>query len=326
MANDGSKEDLINRIQELEALLEAYRTEKEEAERLDYAWTGNLGHWYWNCQNNTVTFNPLKVTTLGYDSEEVPENCGFQYFTDKLHPDNYEATMTAMRDHLAGKKPVYETEYRIRTKHGKWKWFHDIGRITKRDAEGQPLLVAGIVFDITERKELQHQIEEQNKLLEILATTDELTKILNRRMVYSRLEEEISRANRFQTPLSILLMDIDHFKRVNDQYGHLRGDDVLVKVAATISTEARNYDIVGRYGGEEFLVVLPNTEQEEALIVAQRIRKRISRLEFENDLRVTISGGLKTYQGGSATEFLNQTDELLYKAKEQGRDQIVNAN
>jgi PAS domain-containing protein len=112
--NSASAEVLLARIQELEVLNRALFEEKEQETRLEYAWSGNLGHWYWNVKTNAVTFNPLKVTALGYTMDEVPAPVPFQFFTDRLHPENYEPTMRAMRDHLEGKSPIYEVEYRIR--------------------------------------------------------------------------------------------------------------------------------------------------------------------------------------------------------------------
>lgn len=317
-----NREQLLVRIKELESLVEEYQRENIEEEKLNYAWTGNLGHWYWNYQTNVVTFNPIKITTLGYDLDEIPESTTYQYFTEKIHPEDYEFAMTAMRDHLNGTKSVYETEYRIQTKGGKWKWYYDLGKITKRDEEGKPLLVAGIVFDITERKELQKKLEEQNELLENLATTDELTKLFNRRTVYSKLEYEMDRAKRYKNPLSIMMIDIDHFKQVNDRYGHVRGDDVLREVADTIRRSVRRTDIPGRYGGEEFLVIFPNSNLAESLVVAERIREGVNEIKYDDDLRVTISCGVKTFEGETITELLHKADEKLYEAKEQGRNRV----
>ncbi len=154
-----SHEELVIRIQELEAQVEKLRREIMDQERLDFAWTGNLGHWYWDYPANKVTFNPRKVLQLGFSIDEIPESVSYQYFTDMLHPDDYEITMDAMRQHMMGQKEAYEIEYRIRTKTGGWRWYYDIGRITKRDENGQILLIAGIVFDITERKEMQAEIQ-----------------------------------------------------------------------------------------------------------------------------------------------------------------------
>lgn len=317
-----TRDDLIQRIEELENLLDQLRREQIEDERLDYAWTGNLGHWYWNCQTNTVTFNPLKITALGYDREEVPASCTYQYFTDMLHPDDYDVAMEAMRAHLSGRNPVYEVEYRIRAKDGAWRWYYDRGRITKRDDAGQPLLLAGIVFDISDRKAIQQRLEEQNRILEALATVDELTNVLNRRTLYGRLEQELLRARRYGLRLSITMFDIDHFKQINDRHGHLTGDMVLVQLAAAIQHVIRVVDFVGRYGGEEFMVVSPMTSLEQARVIAERIREVARQLTFAQGVRVTISGGVKEYAGETIDELVDSVDRLLYRAKAHGRDRI----
>ena len=134
-----SREKLIERIDELTLLSAQLLREKNQESRLDYDWTGNLGHWYWNIKTNSVTFNPLKVTTLGYELPEDGTPVPYQFFTEKLHPDDYEPTMNAMRDHLSGKIHVYEVEYRIQAVDGTWHWFYDRGKITEYDSEGKPI-------------------------------------------------------------------------------------------------------------------------------------------------------------------------------------------
>ena len=148
-----TRDDLIARIRDLEILNQELLKEREQETRLEFAWSGNLGHWYWNIRANQVTFNPLKLTTLGYSISEIPEHVDYQFFTEKLHPDDYKRTMDAMYDHLYGRTDVYEVEYRIKSAHGGYKWFYDRGRITQFDEHGKPLFLAGIVFDITEKKE-----------------------------------------------------------------------------------------------------------------------------------------------------------------------------
>jgi PAS domain S-box-containing protein len=161
-----SKEELIELLESRDLFIESFLKEQDEGKTLRYAWTGNLGHWYWDVENNIVEFNELKVTNLGYDVSEIPENCGYEFFTDKLHPDDYEGVMQNMRDHLSGKAPVYEVEYRIRTRNNEWRWYHDRGKITQHDKNGKPLFLAGIVFDISEKKGYE---ERQNVLIQSLS-------------------------------------------------------------------------------------------------------------------------------------------------------------
>lgn len=326
-----TEDRLRRRIEELEALNRELLAEKEAEVRLDYAWTGNLGHWYWNIKTNSVVFNPLKVQVLGYTPEEVPENVEYQFFTGKLHPDDYETTMQAMRRHLKGEIAVYEAEYRLRTKTGEWKWLYDRGKVTRRDAEGRPLFATGIVFDITEKKEREMDLTRHNAMLKQTAETDALTGIRNRRAILDELEAQIAHATIYKTPLTVVLFDIDRFKSVNDERGHIFGDKVLKESAAIIAHTLRGIDSVGRYGGEEFLVVLPNTDRADAIAVAERIRKNIEAFDYGSGFHATISGGVAEYgsphpgqaaEADDKLELIGRADKMLYAAKAGGRNRV----
>ena len=161
-----TREELIGKLEEKEILVSQLLLEREQETRLDYAWNGNLGAWYWNVRTDTVTFNPLKATTLGYSPEELPQDIGFSFFTEKLHPDDYQKVMQSMLDHLQGNSPVYEVEYRIQAKDGSYKWYYDRGKITRYEESGKPLFLAGIVFDITEKIKMQESLETSNRMLD----------------------------------------------------------------------------------------------------------------------------------------------------------------
>lgn len=175
-----TREELLESIKTLNAKLDYYQEEQAQYEKLDYSWTGNLGHWYWNVEDNKVSFNALKVKALGFKEEDIPEEVDYQFFTDRLHPVDYEAVMNIMREHLRGERSVYEAEYRIRAIDGSWKWFYDRGKITRRDETGKPVFMAGIVFDITPKKiieeklttlvqELKKENQTKNKFISVLA-------------------------------------------------------------------------------------------------------------------------------------------------------------
>ncbi len=317
-----SQEQLLSRIQELEILNRQLLEEKEQETRLEYAWTGNLGHWYWNIKTNAVTFNPLKITTLGYDKSEIPERVTYQYFTEKLHPDDYQIAMDAMLNHLYHGAEVYETEYRILAKDGTYRWYYDRGRITQYDEQGQPLFLAGIVFDITEKKETQLELEQKNRILAEMSYIDGLTKISNHRTLIEQLETELVEANRTSKALSIALFDIDDFKKVNDTRGHVFGDQVLVDIAAIIQDNTRDSDLAGRYGGEEFMVIFSGADLAITSSIAERIRMAVEAFLFAEEARVTISGGVAQYCGQSLSDFIQAADENLYRAKRDGKNRI----
>lgn len=317
-----SREQLLDRIKSLEMLTQELLNEKEQETRLEYAWTGNLGHWYWNIKTNEVTFNPLKVTTLGYEKSEIPEHVTYQFFTDKLHPEDYQKAMNAMRDHLYGKADVYEIEYRIKAKDGTFKWYYDRGRITQYD-NGKPAFLAGIVFDITEKKETQLELEYKNRILSEISSIDGLTKIGNHRTLIEHLKAEITETSRTSSQLSIALFDIDDFKKVNDSKGHVYGDQVLVDIASIITKSIRGTDFAGRYGGEEFMVIFPNTTLSVASKISERIRQAVEDYNFVDGLRITISGGTNQYNNETITELVHSADTKLYTAKRNGKNQIV---
>ncbi|BCS96344.1 diguanylate cyclase response regulator [Desulfoluna limicola] len=182
---------------------------------------------------------------------------------------------------------------------------------------------------LVELEELQQQLEETNERLHLLSTTDGLTGLLNKRQFDTTFEEEWQRGIRTKSPLSLLLLDIDHFKAYNDTYGHAAGDDCLKKVAMAISDAAkRNADKVARIGGEEFAVLLPETDPEGAQHVAERLLKAVSSLDISHRgslaaEHVTTSIGLSTIvpgQGYVQRDLLETADAGLYRAKENGRN------
>lgn len=318
-----TREQLLKRISDLELLNREILKVREQETKLEYAWTGNLGHWYWNIRANEVTFNPLKVTTLGYSEDEIPKHVTHTYFTSKLHPEDYPKTMQNMSDHLVGKSSVYEVEYRIQTKDGQYKWYYDLGKITERDARGKPLFVAGMVFDITVMKETQLELVLKNAMLAKMSATDGLTQISNYRTLIEHLTQAMEEVARSEAPLSLAIFDIDDFKRVNDSKGHIFGDQVLVDVASLIKKSIRSSDCVGRYGGEEFMVLFPNTDLDTAVQISQRIKQAIEAYPFSEGVTITISGGVQQYAGEAMNEFIHLADKQLYRAKARGKNQIA---
>ncbi len=316
-----SKEALIKRIEQLERLNIALLNEKED--RLEFGWTGSLGRWYLDFATGTVVFNPLKIETLGYSMADIPHPTPYSFFTQLIHPDDYRDTMLVMRDHMDNKTNVYECEYRIRASNGHYKWYYDRGTVTQRDEDGKALFAVGIVFDITNKKNTEQKLMEENKSLAIEASTDPLTGIANRRFLFEELEQLVNPHIRIQRPLSIILFDIDNFKQFNDDYGHLAGDEVLRQVAKVLDQSIRGFDTVGRYGGEEFLIILPNTDYAKALRAAERARQSIEALVIDGLPRVTISGGVAQREENESIEtMIDRADQSLYQAKNSGRNQV----
>ncbi|BEP29588.1 response regulator [Helicovermis profundi] len=171
---------------------------------------------------------------------------------------------------------------------------------------------------------LIEDLEEKNEILAKMANTDGLTDIYNHKYAVDFLIKEKERTIRYNSKLSIIMMDIDNFKKVNDMYGHLTGDDVLYNIAQIIKEHIRKIDLVGRYGGEEFIVVLPETDKESAFIVADKLRKAIEAFNFDGiNHKVTISGGIAEYKVENNNNLISDADENLYKAKNEGKNRIV---
>ncbi|MEG3641412.1 sensor domain-containing diguanylate cyclase [Magnetococcus sp. PR-3] len=190
-----------------------------------------------------------------------------------------------------------------------------------KDDHGEPIGSAALIRDVTEEKRLEQKLRE-------LSTTDGLTKLINRRRMDELLEEELQRAVRYGLNLSLLLLDVDHFKKFNDTYGHEQGDRVLIALGAEMKSYFRNIDYPCRYGGEEFCVILPNTDPEGAVKVADRLRERVAEKEVDG-LKVTISIGVATYPDLQITQpdaMIRAADGALYEAKKRGRNQVVYAS
>ena len=178
-----------------------------------------------------------------------------------------------------------------------------------------------------EVKERTYELEQANKKLDLISRTDELTQLPNRRDMHRTIEKEVDRANRFRKAFSIIFIDIDHFKDVNDTYGHAAGDAVLRSVASTIRSLLRKYDVLARYGGEEFLTLLPETELKDAAHVAERFRKQIENQTIffgSQEIKVTITLGVAQFDSSQGAEKCIQlADKALYEGKEHGRNRVI---
>lgn len=183
--------------------------------------------------------------------------------------------------------------------------------------------------DITKTKETMVSLEQINSLLkqeEIIlkeqSEKDGLTGIYNRRFIMNMLDYLVNNNVEHQAMFSVIMCDIDYFKRVNDNYGHVTGDDILKEMTELLVNASRKQDVVGRYGGEEFLIILPDIAAKDAVRIAERIRAQIERHVFSQGIRITLSGGIAEWKGESVLGLIKLADEKLYKAKESGRNRM----
>ncbi|WP_133405382.1 sensor domain-containing diguanylate cyclase [Parashewanella tropica] len=194
---------------------------------------------------------------------------------------------------------------------------------------GKVTSISIIIYDVTDSAMKKLQLNQANQVLERLSQTDELTQLHNRRHWQQCLEREFERFTRYQSPASLVMLDIDHFKSVNDNYGHQTGDTVIQRVAHALSQSLRETDFAGRYGGEEFGVVLANTTAEDALSFTERLRKKVEALTFSSNdnqaFTVSISLGICAINDNvrDNSHWISLADKALYRAKLSGRNRSV---
>lgn len=293
---------------------------KQREPQLTYALNAaSDGLWDWNIETEEVFFSPQLKRMLGYGSLEMKPH--ISTWQANVHPDDLEQVYAALQNHLDGKCIRYEVEYRLRNRNGEYIWVHDHGSVCDRNEQGEPCRVVGMVRNINKSKDLETRLQK-------FACVDELTGLLNRRAGYEQFEQYLNNAKQMQQPLSVALFDIDHFKQINDQCGHLLGDEVLRSVGKVLTSVARQSDVMLRWGGEEFMLLMPNTFKQHALVLCERVREElnITSAKFSDVYDgITISGGVAAYpeHGEDIEKLVVIADRALYRAKELGRDQIV---
>ena len=172
-------------------------------------------------------------------------------------------------------------------------------------------------------KKMNYEIVKRENDLKYISETDALTKCYNRGAIMNLIEKEIDQSDYFNLNFSLIMFDLDKFKKVNDTFGHLFGDLVLKEVSKVVSSNIKTTDIFGRYGGEEFLVLLPNTQLKEGVLIAERLRKSIEKMTWKYDILITVSiGVIKKLPNDNLDLILERVDNLLYKAKRNGRNRI----
>ncbi|MDP1926912.1 MAG: sensor domain-containing diguanylate cyclase [Thiobacillus sp.] len=225
----------------------------------------------------------------------------------------------------------HEADYRALTKDGGYVWIRDVVHVVRNEA-GEVESLVGFMFDISERKKTEEKLLTLQKELEALSFKDGLTGVANRRMFDSILEVEWANARRNNQPLSLIMLDIDYFKQYNDHYGHVQGDQCLKRMGQVLTSAAtRSRDFVARFGGEEFVLVLPETDEESAAKIAERCRNLLFKEQIPHEKSLvsqilSVSLGVGTIVPAHTDEsiaFIEEVDKRLYRAKQNGRNCIV---
>ena len=291
----------------------------DSEERLRLALDAASQGWFdLDVQKGEIIVSAEYPKILGYNPIEF--NSSLQEWQDNLHPEDRDDVLVAFQQCLSNGGPI-SMEYRRRKKDGDWVWLNSVGKITEWGPQHQPLRMIGIHTNITDRKLLELELKHQ-------AHIDYLTGISNRGYFMEQAEQELNRAVRYEKPLSICMLDIDFFKQVNDSHGHKVGDTVLKKLTAICQKTVREVDVIGRLGGEEFAILLPETGKEATTDAAERLRVAIANtkvpLEDGLSLSFTISIGVASLSSNddNIDVLLNLADKALYEAKNSGRNKV----
>lgn len=318
-------QDANKKLEESRAVLEERVNERtaelaQSEEQIRFVLEGaELAFWDWDIPSGKVARNERWAQMLGYTHQEITDT--LNQWTDFIHPDDRKLAWQSINDVLNGITSQHKIEYRMLHKNGSIRWVLDRANIMQRDANGKPIRMSGIHIDVTERKQLELKLQQQ-------ANFDFLTGAANRGYFIELAEMELNRSSRYNKPFSLFMMDIDHFKQVNDTHGHKVGDEVLKILVAICQTALREVDVIGRIGGEEFAILLPETSGEEAAEVAERLRDTISQYALTPEqgsiLQFTVSIGVASVMPHKETVdvILNWADKALYEAKHAGRNQV----
>lgn len=283
--------------------LEQYRQILESSPNM--VWRSNL----------TTECDYFNKTWLDFTGRTMNQELGFGW-AESVHPEDFDRCVKIYLEGFS-KQQQFEMDYRMMRNDGQYRWINDRG-VPFYD-QGVFLGFIGSCMDITDKVEGQ--------LLKTMAQTDALCQTYNRQYALQLMKDIFEASEDSEKTVSLLMMDVDDFKGINDQYGHVAGDTLLAAIGRLTKKELRGQDILGRYGGDEFLIALEHTDQEAALAVAKRINKAIAQYELPIPnmpaVGVTVSIGVKTrVDEKSLDELIARVDEKLYEAKREGKNLV----
>lgn len=314
-------------VSELEALTLALLHSRAEVERLgerEQLFSSLLGSvnavlWAFDWHEQRMIYvSPAYERIFGRSAALLLADYG--EWRNSIYPDDLDYAAESMAKVLET-GAVESREYRIIRADGQLRWLSDKCFVSPLPGVDKGSVIVGIAEDITEKKRLEGELHR-------LATTDVLTQSSNRRHFFECARREFEHARKFGSPLTFLLLDLDDFKKINDQYGHQTGDEVLRRLAQCGSNALRRGDLFGRIGGEEFAALFPGCEQDVALQVAERLQREVQRLSFQHEgssFGITVSQGLTSLLATdvSLDALYARAGAAMYLAKRQGKNQIV---
>ncbi len=294
---------------------------KSFGQKMDLALSGyKAGIWEWNLKDNSTYASIQWKKMLGYDENLVDT---LDVWKNSVHPDDLEDSLTLVEEAVRNKETTLENIHRLKHKNGHWIWILARGTIVYED-DGNMRLI-GMHIDITEQKELELKYAHQKKDLQYLANHDVLTGLPNRLLFQDRLEESLKRAKRKDSLFALFFIDLDHFKEINDSFGHDVGDDVLKAVTKLFKEKLRQEDTLARLGGDEFAVIIENLKSvDDASVLAEKIvaifKEPIVLDDYPFYLSCSIGISLFPEDDDDVRNLLKYADAAMYKAKENGRN------
>lgn len=291
-------------------------------QQLRYALTeASDGLWDWNLQTDEVFFSPQLARMLGYGPHEMKPTLAT--WSANIHPDDAQRVQRVLQEHIEGQRERFLAEYRLRNRNGHDLWVHDRGRVCERDPQGKPSRMVGMVTNITDQKAAELELQK-------LASHDPLTGLMNRRECDKLLPRQLDLCRRLKLSLGLCIFDLDHFKEVNDQFGHAVGDLVLKRVAEVIAGQVRSTDYLFRWGGEEFLLLCTDIDLPDLLTLVEKLRLLLGAIDWRDLVAlpsITASFGVASFpeHANDAQDLFIAVDAALYRAKAHGRNRVVQA-
>jgi len=290
---------------------------QESEKRLSYALKAtNDGIWDSNLESGKLYFSDNYYKILGYNPDEI--TITNKVFEEFLHPEDKESVLQKIQECIEGKTKDYSAEFRIKTKSGKWKWILGRGNVVSRDSNGKALRFLGTHVDISERKQMEKQLKK-------LARVDSLTGCYSRGYGLELLDRQIKLSHRSKSPLLLTFLDIDDFKTINDNFGHDEGDKVLKESVELFKTTLREVDIICRMGGDEFLLIFPDSSLKEVPVIRERLEKNLSQLNktIKKDYQIKFSTGFSEYlpdKPETLDELIAIADQRMYEEKKKNKE------
>ncbi len=281
--------------------------------------SGGIGTYTANFTTGEVFIDDRYLAQIGYEPGQTQVT--YDWWHANVHPEDLARFADQTEQVMFGGLDDFIAEYRFRHCDGHWVWIQDHARVYDRDPDGIALAASGLRIDITRRKEAELQLAYH-------AEHDPLTDLLNRRGMWRAIRSIQAQSQRGQRPHAIAILDLDFFKRINDEHGHLVGDQMLQRIATLLRDNTREADWIARWGGEEFLILMPDTNLAQARGLIERLRQQIETTRFLIDdraLQITVSVGLSAArldEDDSQDALVSRADNALYAAKTAGRNRV----